>query len=526
MAEYAGTRSYWLDTTPTPEHPPLAANARADVAILGGGITGLLAAYYLTKAGKRVVLLERYGIAQAETGHTTAHVTYVVDTRLKDLVRIHDRESAKASWDSSVHAINLIETIAREEGIECGFERIDGFLYGPERGDRRLLEQEQDYAHEFGYRAERVDPASFPFPAEAVLRFPRQAKFHPRKFLLGVADRVTARGGLIHGNTEVVEVDPQADDAEGRVRITTATGHEVRADWVLVTTNVPFVDRVRMFTKLFPYRSYVIGAYIPAGILKNALYWDTLDPYHYIRVEPQGDRDYVILGGEDHKVGQEENPEEAWTRLETYLREHLRVDVEVVHRWSGQIIENLDYLPYIGVNPGSPDHELIATAYSGNGMTFGALAAWMLAERVMGRATPWDRLYDPARKSARQIKDYLAENKDFPLELAKGHLTPHRPETTALAPGEGTIVRAGTKKVAVCCDASGELRAVDAVCTHLGCLVAWNRAEQSWDCPCHGSRFTPSGEVLNGPAYRPLDQVAVPEEFRAHQARGRRPQTR
>jgi glycine/D-amino acid oxidase-like deaminating enzyme/nitrite reductase/ring-hydroxylating ferredoxin subunit len=447
-----------------------------------------------------------------------------VDTRLRDLARIHGEEGAKAAWDSSVHAMRLLQGIARDEGIACDWRELDGVLYGIHDGDQGLLAEEQTLARRLGYTCEALQPAEVPFDCGAALRFPAQAKFHPRQFLLGVARVLERRGVRLHETSEVVRVEEEGQ----QVRVHCRNGGDVLARDVLVTANVPFIDKVRMFTKLYPYRSYVVGARVPRGLLDDALWWSTYEPggtygaYYYTRVEQgvlDGD-DLVILGGEDHKVGQEPEPEEAWERLEGYLQDQLGLDaVDVPWRWSGQIIENMDGLPYIGANPGGPEHAWIATAFSGNGMTFGALAGWMLAERALGRSTPWDALYDPARKRMGSVREVLGETKDMVAELVKKPLQRSElPGPDALAPGEGALLVVDGEKVAVARTAQGELRACSAVCTHLKCTVRWNRAEGTWDCPCHGSRFDIDGHVVNGPAYEPLKPFDV---TRLQQDRGR-----
>jgi glycine/D-amino acid oxidase-like deaminating enzyme/nitrite reductase/ring-hydroxylating ferredoxin subunit len=513
-AERPGTGSYWLATSGATDFPALRSDTRTEVAVVGAGLPGLMAAYLLAKEGVRVTVLDRFRVAMAETGHTTAHITHVVDSRLRDLIRIHGEERTKASWDSGAFATDLLERIAREEGIDCGFARVDGVLYGNYEGDEELLAEEAAHAGRFGYAVERIDADDVPFASRAALRFPRQAKFHPRRFLLGLVEKMERMGVAFHEGTEVVGVD---DDARGDapVELRTSEGAAVRAEFLLACSNVPFLDKVRMHTKLFPYRSYVVAAGARKGLLEDALYWSTFEPgqlyapYYYTRVEPGADNDVIILGGEDHKVGQAERPDERWTRLLAYLRGALREDVTVEHRWSGQIIETLDGLPFIGPNPGSRDNVLIATGFSGNGMTFGALAGWMMAERVLGHSTDWDQLYEPSRKSP-QLDVFLRENKDMFRELLTRPFQRSEVRDVAdISPGDGAVVSRGGRKLAVHRTREGELKACSAICTHLQCAVRWNRAEQSWDCPCHGSRFTPDGAVVNGPAVQPLEPASA-----------------
>jgi glycine/D-amino acid oxidase-like deaminating enzyme/nitrite reductase/ring-hydroxylating ferredoxin subunit len=508
-----GTSSLWLATAAPDAYPPLAGDARADVAVVGAGMAGLVAAYLLAKAGRSVVVLDRFGVAQGESGHTTAHLTRVVDTRLRDLVRIHGEEAARAAWDGGAFATDLVERIAAEEGIACGFVRVPGYLVGVHRDDDRILAEEATWARRFGHDVEPADPSALPFQGHAVLQFPGQARFHPVAFLRGLARRILALGGRIHVGVEVRGIE--ASEAGEGLRVRTAQGPTVQAGAVVVASNVPFLDRIGMNPKLFPYRSYAIAARVPRGALADALVWTTSEPgdvygaYHYLRLEPSGGEDLAILGGEDHKVGHAADPEEAWQRLEQRLRREAGVPLRVEHRWSGQIIENPDGLPYIGAYPGDPEDVWVATAFSGNGMTFGALAGHILAERILGRATAWDEAFDPGRVRG-DLGAALEENLDTVGGLAR-RVLPASGAEGPLAPGEGAVLSVGGRKVAAYRTPAGELQACSAVCTHMGCTVAFNRAEGTFDCPCHGSRFAPGGEVLNGPATTPLEPVAAAE---------------
>lgn len=506
-------QSYWQATTPRTDHAPLQRDVRTQVAVVGGGIAGLTAAYFLARAGRQVTLLERYHLAEAETGHTTAHLTHVVDSRLRHLKRIHGDEAAKASWVAGAAAMDLLERIVQEERIPCRWQRVDGILYGDHEADPQLLREEADIARAYGFTAELVEPGDVPFPCKAALRFPGQAKFHPREYALGLTRRLEALGVDIHEGTAVHDVD-EHPGGPGRVRLDTSTGATVWADTVIAASNVPVVDKVKLYTKLYPYRSYVIGARVPHGDIPDGLWWSTFDPaalydaYHYARVEPGEDEDLVILGGEDHKVGHSTDPEEAWARLERYLSDALPDAHPVVeHRWSGQIIETLDGLPYIGVNPLSSDHVLVATGFSGNGMTFGTIAGWMLAERAEGRTTPYDAVFEPSRAKL-NVGEFLSENaatvKNLLTRPLKGSDVPR---VADIAPGQGAVLVRHGEKVAVHRGADGELACVSAICTHLGCVVGWNAAEGSWDCGCHGSRFRTDGGVINGPARQPLAAV-------------------
>ena len=505
--------SLWISSTPPAPvaHPALDRDVRVDAAVIGAGVTGITAAYLLKKAGKTVALLERGRAALAETGHTTAHLTHVLDTRLTHLVRTFGEGNAKAAWDSSEVAIRQIETLVRREDIRCDFRRVPGYLFAPDDKDVPLLEEEQRWATRFGYQATRTDPGSFPFRSRLALRFEGQARFQPRRYLLALLEKVPGDGSFVFENTGVKSVEH-----DGGQRVVTDNGRTVRCGHVVVAAHVPFNNRYAIHVKQAAYRSYVIAARMPKGQLPDALYWDTLDPYHYVRLQPNGDHDLVILGGEDHKTGQVTDTDAAYRRLIDYLRDQLGPEATLVGHWSGQIMETIDGLPYIGANVDAPETELVATGYAGNGMTYGTLAGMMLSDRVLGRETPWDRLYNPSRIKARGLRDFIAENVDFPLHLVKDWLSgadARSPED--VRPGEGKIVRVGGKKVAVYREDNGELHGCSPVCPHMGCQVHWNNTERTWDCPCHGSRFLPTGEVLNGPAVSGLERVPLAEPAHA-----------
>jgi len=499
------TTPFWSISASFPRFAKLSDGATADVVVVGGGVTGLTAAYLLARAGKGVVLLERDRCAETDTGHTTAHLTMVTDTRLSELVRRFGRDHAQAVWDAGLAAISQIDTIVREHGIKADFAWVDGFLHAPLRTDSgdagRGLEDDAALARELGFDAEYLDDV--PLVQRPGVRFANQARFHPRKYLAGVAQAFTELGGRIFEHSE-------ASEFRENPRAVIANGQTVRCDDVVIATHNPLVGfggaaGATLFqTKLALYTSYVVAARLPRGAVPDALWWDTEDPYHYLRVEPQQDHDVVIFGGEDHKTGQQENTTACYRRLENQLSAIVS-DVEVVHRWSGQVIETPDGLPYIGQ---SAERQYSATGFSGNGMTFGTLAGMMTADAVLGRANPWRELFDPNRKAlARGLWDYIKENKDYPYYLIRDRFAGADAQSLrAVKRGEGKIVERNGKKVAAYRDPAGVVTLRSATCTHMGCIVGWNPAERTWDCPCHGSRFQPTGQVISGPAETPLPE--------------------
>lgn len=500
------TASYWLDSAPFPTFPKLESNERVDVVVVGGGITGLTAAYLLSRAGKRVAVLERGRCARIDTGHTTAHVTMVTDMRLTELVGRFGRTHAQAVWDAGLAAIAQIDEIVREEDIECAFAWNAGYLHAPagraSQDQAVVFMEETALASELGFDATFVEDV--PVVGGPGVQFDGQARFHPGRYLAGLADAVTSLGCGIyeHSAAEEFSSDPRG------VKV---NGHTVTCDDIVLATHNPLVGlstttAAALFqTKLALYTSYVVAGKMPRGALPDALFWDTGDPYRYLRLDTHGEHDVVIIGGEDHKTGQALDTSACYTRLEQSLTA-LIPDLEISHRWSGQVIETADGLPYLGQ---TADHQYAATGFGGNGITFGTLGAVIACDGILGRRNPWAELFSPDRSAIRHgLWDYIKENADYPYYLIRDRFAGAEGRSLrSVKRGQGTVIERNGAKVAAYRDERGSTVLRSAVCTHLGCLVAWNNSERSWDCPCHGSRFTPDGQVLAGPAESPLSKA-------------------
>ena len=503
--ETLDTVPYW-STSSFPRFPKLTADTSVDVVVVGAGITGLTAAYILATEGRSVLVLERGRCAGIDTGHTTAHLTMVTDTRLGQLVKRFGRSHAQAVWDAGLAAIAHIDEVVRRHDLACDFEWVSGYLHAPadDAGAKAVesLQADAELAAELGFDAAFQDEV--PLVGLPGIRFDGQARFHPRKYLAGIAAALAEAGGRIVEHSEAAEfaADPLS---------VTANGHRVTCGEVIIATHNPIVGvggiaGAALFqTKLALYTSYAVAGRLRRGTVPDCLWWDTSDPYRYLRVQPDGEEDLVILGGEDHKTGQEPDPESRYARLAQGLAA-LVPGCEVAHRWSGQVIETPDGLPYIGT---SAEHQYSATGFSGNGMTFGTLAGMMIADRILGGSNPWSDLFDPGRKAIKRgLWDYVKENTDYPYYLIRDRFAGVEGRSLRVVKrGEGKIIEREGKKVAVYRDPSGAVSIRSATCTHMACLVAWNEAEKTWDCPCHGSRFTPGGQVIAGPAESPLSEV-------------------
>ena len=504
------TTSVWM-AADVPDLPTLTHDIRTSVCIVGAGIAGMTSAYLLARAGRAVVVIDDGPIGGGETGRSTAHITAALDDRYSEIEKLHGVEGSWIAAESHTAAINRIESIASLEDIDCDFERVDGYLFLGGGDDRKLLQQELEAAHRAGLSdielLDRAPVKSFDFGP--VLRFPRQAQFHPLKYLNGLARAIVRDGGQLFSGTHVESIE----DGEPAT-VTTSTGQVITADSVVVATNSPVNDWVILHTKQAAYRTYVIAARVPRGSVTRALYWDTLDPYHYIRLQevdplldPRRREELLIVGGEDHKTGQADDADQRFKRLEEWTRQHFPMIGNIDFRWSGQIMEPVDYMAFIGKNPGTDQHIFIATGDSGNGITHGTVAGILLTDLILGRRNPWSELYDPSRVTLRATPAFLKENLNVAGQYSDWTTGSDIDSYEQIAPGAGAVVRRGLKKIAVYRDDQGNVHERSAICTHLYCIVSWNSAERTWDCPCHGSRFDPYGRVVNGPAITPLSEV-------------------
>lgn len=494
------TTSIWMETGALPDYAPLGEDTRADVCVIGAGIAGISTAYMLLLAGKSVIVVDSGNVGCGQTARTTAHLSNALDDRYFEIERMHGEKGARLAAESHTAAISRIEAIVAKEAIDCDFERLDGYLFVPPHESRNVLDKERVAARHAGLvDVEYVDRAPLAsFDTGRCLCFPGQAQFHPLKYLAGLAEAITRMSGRIFTGTHVDQIEENYP-----ARITTNSGQVITADALVVATNVPINDRFTMHTKQAPYRSYVIAARVPSGSVTKALYWDTLDPYHYVRVQTaphNGDYDLLIVGGEDHKTGQADDGDERLTRLEDWTRERFPMIEMIEHRWSGQVIEPVDGMAFIGVNPLSSKNIYIVTSDSGNGMTHGTIAGMLLTDLIMGRKNDWATLYDPARVTLHAATDFVRENLNVAARYADWLKRDEVASVDKITPGSGAVIRRGLKKVAIYRDEGGILHERSAVCPHLGCIVAWNSTENTWDCPCHGSRFEADGQVINGPS--------------------------
>ena len=513
------SHSFWIDTVSALKYDSLRTDLEADIVIVGAGLAGLSVGYCLAESGRSVVILEDGFIGSGETGRTTAHIVNSLDDRYTEIEKYHDEEGSRLAAQSHTAAIEFIEKTVARLNIDCDFKRVNGYLFLHESDDIKTLEEELDDTRRAGVDTSLVQKIpGIEFEKGPGLLFPNQAQFHPLKYLHGLAKAIIGKGGKIYTQTHVDEI---------RKHRVIAGDHTIKANHIVVATNTPVNDLVTMHTKQFPYRSYVIGATIPKGSVIPALWWDTGDqnskwvtmPYHYVRLHNYNDTfDLLICGGADHKTGQadEENiPEEdRYAILEDWARKRFPAMKSIVYRWSGQVMEPLDSLAFIGRNPGDDDIYIV-TGDSGNGMTHCTIAGMLISDLIKGKPNPWEKLYSPSRITVKTAGDYLKEVGNMAAQyvdlISAGDIDAARD----LKPQEGGILAVGLKKIALYKDETGSLHAYSAICPHLGCVLQWNGEEKSFDCPCHGSRFTCEGKVINGPASTDLKSIEISEKMKA-----------
>jgi glycine/D-amino acid oxidase-like deaminating enzyme/nitrite reductase/ring-hydroxylating ferredoxin subunit len=501
--------SLWSATAALPACPPLSAHLNVEVCVIGAGIAGLTTAYLLARSGVSVAVIEALSIGDGETSHTTAHIA-IPDDSYKAIEDAYDVDVSRIVAESFAAAIDLIEANVKTEQIACEFKRVDGYLFSCAQDPNAALDSELEAARRAGVDA--IKERTLPMEASVqgpFLRFPRQAQFHPLQYIGGLARAVERKRGAIHCGTRALEVRERDD----HVVVTTPTG-KITADAAVVATNTPFNDRVSIHVKQSAYQTYVVAALVKRGRLPHLLLWDDADPYHYVRLAecPDGEHDVLIVGGADHKTGQEPHPEEHYRHLESWMRERFPQAGALAYRWSGEVLEPLDGLAYLGRNPGSRNVYVI-TGDSGNGMTHATIGATLVHDLILERPNPWSSVYDPSRKSLKQAMRFFKGQANVAKQYTDWVSGGEEVSVAALSPGEGALVRNGLKKFAVYRDELGALHCHSATCTHLGCVVQWNSTEKTWDCPCHGSRYSAYGSVLHGPAVSSL-AAADEEEWR------------
>ncbi|MGZ3450974.1 MAG: FAD-dependent oxidoreductase [Polyangiales bacterium] len=514
MDHVAKHLSLWLDSASLPAFPVLDRNIDVDVCIVGGGITGLTAARLLKRAGKTVAVVEALRCGGGETGHTTAHVSVHHDQYYSKTIDRFGEDDARLILGSRRAAFAQMETFVVEDEIACHWERVPTYLFAEEPSGAREVQREVEACVRIGIDAEWTTDVPVRFPLIGAMRIANQAQFHPIEYLRGLADMIPGNGSYVFEHTRAIDVH------QGIVETEHGT---INCRDVVVATNAPIIGQF-LVTKIAAYRTYAVAFRIESAAAPDALLWDTADPYHYVRVHRRGNATFLIVGGEDHKTGQGEHvdPNASWMRLEAWARGRFSTGA-VAARWSGQILQSIDGLPFVGRHE---ERLYVATGFGGDGMTNGTLAGMLLSEEVLAQHSPIAKLYAPTRVGSIASREYVKENVGYPVHMLTDRLRKTAGDRLRVVqPGEGKILRVDGEKVAVFRETDGTVHAFSPVCSHKGCHVAFNAAESSWDCPCHGSRFDAStGEVLNGPAIQALSPADVSDRASAVPTRPSQPE--
>lgn len=497
--------SVWRATAELPSFPPLEGDLDVDVAVVGGGITGLTTALLLQRDGARVALIEARRVGDGATGATTGKVTSQHGLTYANLLGRHGERTARAYADANQQAIDVVERLAQETSADCDLERASAFVYATAADERAALEAEHAAATSLGLPAHLTTDVDLPFPVELALRFDDQAHLHPGRYLAALARTLAAGEARVVGDTRALGVEEHGDRATVRT-----TRGDVRAGAVVVATLLPFVDRGGFFARAFPSRSYGIAARLRTEA-PSGMHLTVGRPTRSTRPWRDGGRPGLIVVGSGHPTGERDVGPGRWGELERWTRAHFDV-ASFDYRWSSQDHLPADGLPYVGRSPRSA-RIYVATGFKKWGLTNGTAAAQLLTDLVAGRESPWLPAFDATRiGDARAVATIARENLGVAVRFVTDRVARVRAGAVDhLEPGTGGVVEVDGQAVGAYRDASDNVHAVSLTCTHLGCTLRWNAAEVSWDCPCHGSRFAVDGAVLDGPAVRPLRRVDVHE---------------
>jgi glycine/D-amino acid oxidase-like deaminating enzyme/nitrite reductase/ring-hydroxylating ferredoxin subunit len=493
--------SYWIASTPDAIFPPLSGAVDVDVAVIGGGIVGITTAYFLKQAGLKVGIIEANRILQGVTGHTTAKVTSLHRLIYHPLIQEIGRDLTRQYAEANQTAIEKIASVAQSEAISCDFIRKPAYTYADSDQSLDPVIREVQAAKSLGLPASYVEDVPLPFETSGAVCFQNQAQFHPRKYLCALARKIPGDGSMIFEKTRALNIT-EGDPCIIKTDLGTMTAKDV-----VIATHFPFYDKPGMyFARMYQSRSYALGVRMEEP-LPDGMFINSEGPSRSLRSQPLDDGELVIVSGDQHKTGHEGDTTIHYRRLEEFIRSHYTV-TSIDYRWSTQDIITVDRVPYIGRLTNDSRHLYVATGFRKWGMTNGTAAAMILTDLILGRHNPWVQVFDPSRfkPSASSARSFISQNIDVAGQFVGGYLPKPSKDPCLLAPGQGEILEVAGEKVAVSRDRDGNVRMLDPACRHLGCNVSWNSAEQTWDCPCHGSRYTALGEVINGPTVHGLPE--------------------
>ena len=493
-------QSYWMASTPETQYPTLNEDLKVDVAIIGGGITGISCAYMLNKEGINTAIIEADHIVQGTTGHTTAKITSqhgLIYSKIKNQI---SEEFAKQYADANESAIRMIEKIANDNQIKCDLVPQSAYIYTLQSEYIDKIRDEAEVASSLGISATFLEEIPLHFKIKAAVRFDNQAQFHPRKFLLALAENYIKSGGKIFEQSRVIDIE----ENEGAYVIITSQGKKVTAKKLIIASHYPCYNKPGLyFSRIYPERSYVV-AIRASEDYRGGMYIAAEESGHSFRSQMSDHGELILVGGEKHKTGQGEDTSKHYKALIDFSNETFTVE-DIPYRWSTQDCMTLDGLPYVGHFTSKTPNMYIATGFAKWGMTNSIASSMILKDLIINGKSPWQDVYNPSRLTiSASTKNFVVENLNVAEQLIEGKISVV-PDHVEIKPGEGKLVEVNGQRAGAHRDGQGKLHVVDTTCTHMGCEVSWNSAETSWDCPCHGSRFSIEGDIIEGPAVRPLE---------------------
>ncbi|MBS2772350.1 FAD-dependent oxidoreductase [Anoxybacillus rupiensis] len=494
---------YWRSSVKLPEFPSLNEDIHVDVAIIGGGISGITTAYLLTKAGSKVALIEADQLLNGTTGHTTAKVTAQHDLIYDELIHHLGTEKAQLYYEACTEAMRWIQTIIHEQNIDCDWKEEDAYIYTHSSSSIQKLINECKAYEKLGIKGGLVEDLPLPLPSKAALVMKQQAQFHPLKYLTHLIEEITQSGGLIYEQT------PAKDVEKGNtLTVITRNNKRITCQHLAVCSHFPFYDGGFYFSRMYAERSYVLGVQIE-GDYPGGMYLSADEPKRSIRyVTTINGEKLLLVSGENHKTGQGVPTIQHYEALQSFASDMFPV-TSIPYRWSAQDLTTLDKVPYIGAMTAHTPNIYVATGYRKWGMTNGTVAGLLLTDLITGRENRYHHLYTPSRFYADpSVKHFITQNLDVAKHLIEGKIEPVIRTPQDLANGEGSVVLVNGKRAGAYKDENGSLFLVDTTCTHMGCELEWNSGDRTWDCPCHGSRFSVCGDVVEGPAQQPLTKIS------------------
>lgn len=491
-------QSYWMASTQKTEYPTLNEDIKVDIAIIGGGMTGISCAYQLTKEGSKVAILEADRILQGTTGHTTAKITSQHGLIYNKIKNQMSEEFAKQYAEANESAIRLIEKISNDLHIDCDFTPQSAYVFTQQDEYVQKISDEVKTASGLGIKAVYTEEIPFNLPIKSAVRFDNQAQFHPRKYLLALAKEITKSGSNIYEQSRAIDIEENSSYI-----ITTNQGKKVTAEKVIIASHYPLYNKPGLyFTRIYPERSYIVAIRAKEKY-PGGMYITAEAPTRSLRYQNAENGELILIGGEHHKTGQGEDTIKHYKALADFANSTFTVE-DIPYRWSTQDCMTLDDIPYIGKFTSKSPNMYIATGYGKWGMTNSTVSAMILKDLIISGKSLWEDVYNPSRQTiAASAKNFIIENANVAKELIEGKILPI-PDDVEIKPGEGKVIKANSQRTGAYRDEQGTLHLVNTTCSHMGCELNWNSAEKSWDCPCHGSRYSYEGEIIEGPAVKPL----------------------